>query len=316
MKIKMPQKLQRTIAQCGMKIAKASPELLLVAGAVGTVATVVLACKATLKSQEVFEEHKEVVDRIHQCHEDEEMKELYSQTDYRRDLTKAYGKTAVKLVKNYGPAVVVGVVSVGCFCESHNILKKRNIALAAAYKTVDTAFKEYRNRVKEELGNDVDDHFRYGTVEKEFKETVVNSKGKEKEVTTKEKIHQYGFQPNTAYDNGYGFYFISPYCKEATGNPEYDRSRLIALQNYFNTILKIEGHIFLNDIYKAVGLEPTKAGQVVGWWYDEECPVGDNYIDFRIEEVSIPTDNPEWRNGYMRCFHIDPNVDGNIWEMM
>lgn len=71
----------------------------------------------------------------------------------------------------------------------------------------------------------------------------------------------------------------------------------------------------MNDVYKSLGLEPTKAGQVVGWIYDPENPDIDNYVDFGIYDVSNERKRA-FVNGYERNILLDFNVDGNIWESM
>ena len=67
----------------------------------------------------------------------------------------------LKLVKLYIPAVALGTLSIASILASNNILRKRNVALAAAYATVDKTFKEYRNRVIERFGDQDDKELRY-----------------------------------------------------------------------------------------------------------------------------------------------------------
>ena len=60
-----------------------------------------------------------------------------------------------------------------------------------------------------------------------------------------------------------------------------------------------------------LGMARSKAGQVVGWIYDEKNPMGDNYVDFGIYDLH---DDAKRRfvNGYERSILLDFNVDGNI----
>ena len=106
----------------------------------------------------------------------------YSEEDAKKDLSIVYTQTAVKLVKLYAPSVVLGVASISCIVASNNILKKRNIAIAAAYAGVDKSFKEYRKRVVDKFGEGVDKQLRYNIKAEEVEEKVIDENGEEKVV--------------------------------------------------------------------------------------------------------------------------------------
>ena len=57
--------MSRSIHKVGFKLKKYSPEILVVTGVVGIVASTVMACKATSKVQDIIDETKETVDTIH-----------------------------------------------------------------------------------------------------------------------------------------------------------------------------------------------------------------------------------------------------------
>ena len=176
-------KVTSAVNTATIKVKKHSPEILVVAGVVGTVASAVMACKATTKLSTVLEEHKKDVDAVHECSENEEIKADYSQEDAKKDLTIIYAQTGVKLIKLYAPAIALGALSITSIVTSNNILRKRNVALAAAYATVDKSFKEYRNRVVERFGEQVDKELKYDIKAKKFEETVKDPEtGKEKKV--------------------------------------------------------------------------------------------------------------------------------------
>lgn len=81
-------------------------------------------------------------------------------------------------------------------------------------------------------------------------------------------------------------------------------------QNYANNLLKSRGHLFLNDVYNLLGIPKTKEGQVVGWVYDVDNPMGDNYVDFDIYAER----NQGFVNGYKKSVLLDFNVDGCILD--
>lgn len=299
------------ISKVGFKIRKHSPEILVAAGVVGTVASTIMACKATTKVSDILEDTKSQIDQVHTVLDDINISEdKYSQEDAKKDLAIVYVQSGVKLVKLYAPAVALGVLSLGCILTSNNILRKRNVALAAAYTAVDHGFKEYRGRVVERFGEAVDHELKYNIKAKKITETVVDEEtGKEKKV--KKTIDVVG-DPSTYSDYAR---FFDELCPMWEKDPEYNLIFLKAQQNYANDLLRSRGHLFLNEVYDMIGIPRSKAGQVVGWIYDENNPVGDNYVDFGIYDVNREN-NRDFVNGYERSILLDFNVDGNIWDLM
>ena len=98
-------------------------------------------------------------------------------------------------------------------------------------------------------------------------------------------------------------------------DPEYNLMFLRAQQQYANDLLRAKGRLFLNDVYEMLGLEKSKAGQIVGWVYDRENPNGDNFVDFGIYDMSKERVRA-FVNGYETNILLDFNVDGNIWDLM
>lgn len=306
----------RTFHKVGFQLKKHSPEILIVAGVAGTVVSAVMACKATTKVNSILAETKEQVEGVHSVLEDsrlakkyvERYGEEYTVEESKKDLAVIYAQTGLKFVKLYGPSVALGVASIGCILASNDILRKRNIALAAAYATVDTGFKEYRNRVIDRFGKELDRELKYNIKAKEVEETVVDENGKEK--TVKKTVETADFNMESDYAR-----FFDESCAGWTKDPEYNLNFIKLQQSYANQKLKTEGHLFLNDVYEMLGIQKTKAGHVVGWIYDENCPIGDNYVDFGIYDVHNERKRA-FVNGYERNILLDFNVDGNIWELM
>lgn len=293
----------------GFKLKKHSPEILVVAGVVGTVASAVMACKATTKVSDILEKTKEDVDSIHDCAANEDLAEEYTPEDAKKDLALVYVQTGIKLAKLYTPAVALGALSLGSILASNNILRQRNVALAAAYATVDKGFKEYRNRVVERFGEEVERELRHNTKTKKIDKIVIDENGKEKKV--KETV-QVASDPNTYSDYAR---FFDEGCIGWEKDSEYNLMFLRAQQQYANDKLMANGHLFLNEVYDMLGIPRTKAGQVVGWVYNTENPVGDNYVDFGIYDMHREVVR-NFVNGYERTILLDFNVDGNIWDLM
>ena len=309
MKTELMTKATRFIGKAGLQIKKHSPEILMGAGIVGTVVSTVLACKATTKVSKIMEEKNEVIEQIHRCVESEEIE--YTEDDSKKDLTIVYAQTGVKLVKLYAPAVAVGALSIAGIVSGHHILKKRNIALAAAYAVVDKSFKDYRKRVVERFGEALDRELRYNIKAKEVEEIVIDKNGNEK---VEKRIVNTVENPSEGVSE-YAKFFDAFNTDEHQKDPEYNLMFLRRQQDWANEVLKSRGHLFLNEVYDMLGIPRTKAGQVVGWVYDEKNPNGDNYVDFGIYDI----DNERKRafvNGLEPNILLDFNVDGVIYDLI
>ena len=300
----------KTFHRVGFQIKKHSPEILLVTGITGVVTSAVMACKATTKVDTIIEESKKSIDTIHEGMEAGNICDVeYTEEDGKKDLAIVYIQTGVKFAKLYGPSVLLGLTSIGCILASNNIIHKRNVALSAAYTAIDRSFKSYRSRVIERFGESMDRELRYNIKTQEVKETVVDEEtGKKKTVKSTVSV----VDPNTYSDYAR---FFDEYCAGWTKDAEYNLMFLRQQQNYANELLKSRGHLFLNEVYDMLGIDRTKAGNIVGWVYDEKHPIGDNFVDFGIYVL----DNEKARdfvNGRERSILLDFNVDGDILSLM
>ena len=298
----------RTFNRAGLKLKKHSPEIMVTAGVIGVVASAVMACKATTKASSIVDEMKEEMDKIHKA-ADMVDEEIYSEEDLKKDTSIVYIQTGVKFAKLYGPSIALGVLSITSILVGHNILRKRNLALAAAYTAIDTSFKAYRGRVVERFGKELDKELRYNIKAKEVEETVIDEKtGKEKVVNKTIDV----VDPNEYSDYAR---FFDDGCNGWSKDPEFNLMFLKQQQSYANDLLKSRGHLFLNEVYDLLGIQRTKAGNIVGWIYDEKNPVGDNFVDFGIYDINRPK-NRDFVNGYERTIILDFNVDGDILSLM
>ncbi len=308
-KLIISDKMSRSINKFGLKIKKHSPEILLVAGVVGVVTSAVMACKATMKVNDILENAKEQTDKVHRVLADENIPvEQYSEEDGKKDLTIIYAQTGLNLVKLYGPSVILGALSITSILASNNILRKRNIALAAAYTAVDTSFKEYRQRVVERFGEKLDKELRYDIKAEEVETIVTDENGNE--TVVKETV-------NVAHDKSEYAKCFDEYSPNWTKNADLNFCYVRNVQNLMNDKLKTDGFVFLNDVYAALGFPKTSAGQLVGWIYDEKNPnhKGDNFIDFGLYNINDEGAR-RFVNGHDRSVWLDFNVDGLIYNLI
>ena len=300
------------IGRGGLVLKKYSPEILTAAGVIGTVGSTVLACKATLKVEDILDEAKKKSNLINAVHDGEiEVDAEYTDKDYSKDLLVNRTQTAVKLIKLYGPAISLGALSIAAILGGQHILRKRNVAVMAAYKLCEESFNNYRSRVKEELGEDKDRQFYYGITEETVKDKVKSKDGKTKTITKKVE---------KAPDHLYSQY--ARFFDEANINwdksPEQNMYFLKMVQNQMNDKLKARGHVFLNEVYDALGFDRSEAGQLVGWVWNKDntaMEAGDGYIDFGIFDGNDYAKRA-FVNGDERSILLDFNIDGMIYDLI
>lgn len=300
------------IGRGGLVLKKYSPEILTAAGVIGTVGSTVLACKATLKVEDILDEAKKKSNLINAVHNGEiEVDAEYTDKDYSKDLIVNRTQTAVKLIKLYGPAITLGALSITAILGGQHILRKRNVAVMAAYKLCEESFNNYRSRVKDELGEEKDRQFYYGMTEETVKDKVKSKDGKTKTVTKKVE---------KAPDHLYSQY--ARFFDEANINwdksPEQNMYFLKMVQNQMNDKLKARGHVFLNEVYDALGFDRSEAGQLVGWVWDKDntaMEAGDGYIDFGIFDGNDYAKRA-FVNGDERSILLDFNIDGMIYDLI
>lgn len=263
------QETVKILSKAKFRALKALPDGLVVVGVAGFVGTCVLVSKGTKKHEEIKDEN-----------------------DTKLEKTK-------KAIVCYAPAGIVGSLSLGCFTGGHYILRKRNVALVAAYKAVDDSFKNYRKAVVDKYGEDEDARLKNGLrVEKESI-TEIGEDGKKHKV--KKEIE---------YADGEvsGYSFI--YDKENTINhanidPLIARSELMIAQNSANVILQGRGYICLNEVLRSIGLHERSFGNIVGWQLRGN---GDGFVDFGIRQIRTTSEDGG------AAFLLDFNVDGPIYQ--
>ena len=295
----VPNAVTKTVASTALRAQYHSPTLLLVGGVVGVGATVVLACKATLKADVVLKEAEKDQQTIEAITVLDNNKP-YTDADRKHDLRLYNFKTSVKIAKLYAPAAVVGVVSVAALTQSNRILTQRNVALTAAYATIEKAFNDYRQRVRNELGKQKDEEFYYGV---DKREVVIETDSGPK-VVVDEKA---------ATASGYAKFF-DQFNPNWQPNAELNLYWLKCQQQWLNNKLEANGHLFLNDVYTQLGFEKTDAGQVVGWWIGPDSK-GDGFVDFGIFDANNEQAR-EFVNGYEKAILLDFNHEGVIYNKL
>lgn len=308
MKIKnIPAIVKRAAGSVKLKGKQYAPEILLVTGIVSGVATVIVACKSTLKIPEIVDEAKEKVDIIHKVSEKqkeglEDGEKIYTPEDRKKDLAIVYVQTSAKFAKLYAPALILGTVSLTSILASRNILRTRNAALASAYAVVDKTFKDYRERVVEKFGKKVDDELRYNIKAKTFEKIEINEDGEA--ITKRETLE---LVDEKTIGNDITKWYDSS-CIGWEKDSDIRNLFLINTQRFLNDKLQAQGHLFLNEVYDALGLQRTIIGTEMGWIYDPTDPERHNYVDLGLKNPH----NREFINGDDEAALLTFNYDGPI----
>ena len=292
--------LTRQFHRAGLVVRKYSPQILVASGLAGGIYAAVLGAKAAIIAEKemhpVLQDLREVQDREHT---------FDTPADYTKALALAYAQIGLSLSKLYGPAVSLGAASIAAILSAHGLLSQRNAALMAGWKLLDEGFREYRGRIVDEFGPEVDERAKYGMTKQVIKTVKKDAKsGKNK--TTKTEVN---VAPDYLSESMYARMFEDTNHLWKNDNT-MNMFLLRSIETYFNQRLQARGHVFLNDVYKDLGLPESKAGQVVGWFLDEE---GDNFVDFHLGEADPPM---AFTDGIANAILLDFNVDGPIWDLL
>lgn len=301
----IPVGVTRTAAKLILDAKHNSPHIFFGAGIIGTVAGTALACKATLKLEHTLDEIQSDISEVKQkkAKIDDDMKldlvpagltKQDVERAYFKELTSVQFKCALKILRLYGPSILVTSASIAALTGSHVQLTRRNSALTATLALVSKAYEDYRARVREEVGEEVE------------RELFNNVKTVEREVDgKKETVKAIDILGSSPYSRI--FDDKSPYWQKSS---EINRVFLHCQENYFNERLQLHGYVFLNEVYDALGFGKTKAGQVVGWVKNSR--EGDSHIDFGIFEAY----NIEFLHSHQPSIVLDFNVDGPVTHIL
>lgn len=290
--------------QTKLLVQKNSPEILLGLGIAGGITATVLACKATLEAVKIRETYAEKLVNIEKARDDYEE---YTDEHYAEDRNRAVGFLIFDLARLYGPSVVIGALSIGALVSGNRILNGRNTALASAYMAANKAYESYRRRVREELGEEVDEYI-YSGKKVEGGVKVVDTKGKAVKFDELEADLDGERWDDTP--SQYAVFFDSG-SVQWREDPTMNEFFLTAQQRVANQLLNVRGHVFLNEIYDALGLPRTSVGQIVGWVKN----VGDGFIDFDIYNPANMRQG-KFVAGPEGSIVLDFNVSGPIFELI
>lgn len=293
-------KVKELVQKIAFGAKKHKSEIFFATGLLAIVGGTVVCCKETLKTPDILDEHKKSRAVL-------KAKEA-EYPDYKpgKDLFKLYLYTTGKILWNYKWGIGLEALGIGLTCKGYSDKSAECASAMAGLSAVSTAFDEYRNRVKEEEGENKDRHYLTGESEMEITdipaEGEVDENGKKKKVTKKKLTTG---DPDTNGD-GYGVYITK-------GNPVFDNDEeyflmnLRRIQNNLNDKKQasLSNSICLNDIYKELCIEQKKKGMIAGYHGDH------HFVEFDVKKVNLPDEYGEFHEVYWVGFK---NLKKNIYD--
>ena len=310
-------KATQMLSKTAFKLKKASPTIMVIGAAIGGVTATVLACRATLKAQDILAEHKTSVEKIHEAKDKVDAGEIqlsegeaYTEKDMKDDITKQYLKTGLELAKVYAPAIGMGAASIGCMFGSHHIMTKRNATLTAAYIALEQTFNSYKNRVTDRFGERVQHELEQNIKAVEVETKKVDENGVEEVIKEYKDIAEQANDPCAlVFDET-----VDTWQRDADLNRNY----LLLMESAANKRLRTQGHLFLNEVLSMIGTHGgqslrTPTGQIVGWIYDPDNASLHNQVDFGIANY-VPDNEAlnSFIRGEERSVIMHFNCDGII----
>lgn len=293
--------ITQTAGKVRLGLIKKSPELALAGTIIFGGFAVVSAIKRTLDADVILQHHQIRMEAAKAVTENEDGTPSKTDKEVKQEIAKAYIQTGWEFGKHYAPTFLLFMASTGCALTGFGIMKKRNVALATTLAGVRTAFDEYRGRVVRELGAEKDEHFLYDTVDEKVERVTVDENGIE--TKKKEKVSK----PTKLSVYSRFFDEANPNHHKDDGNANYKflRAQLIYLQKKQIA----NGYLFLNDVYRQLGLPISIAGQSAGWIYDYDNREG-TLINFKgfneiDNDMYLSQAVRDLRNGYETNILLD-----------
>jgi hypothetical protein len=289
--------LTQAIGAAKLALKAKAPTLMVVGGVTAMGAGTVLACKQTLKIEEVMERHVPDLDKIS---EGESLAlKSYGPEVARGDRIKVYTRVALDASKIYAVPVVLWCSGAGMVFGGHHMLLKRNATLAVAFTGLKKAFDKYRMNVVNEFGTEADQAMYGGHL---VKQVVDPETGESALVKTRDWEESAGDPYNRIFEQG----ATTAWKPDLGVNKMFvDQQRRFAQER-----LNRQGYLYLSDVYEALGFPESDVSRLVGWKIRRN-PDGSRDIPF----IDFGLDKPhpdDWKYNQERAIYLDFNCQGLI----
>ena len=316
--MKLPFRLNGKLAKTGLMLKNSAPEICVAGSIILGVGCVVTSCMATLKSEPIVSKTKEQTEALRRTGDGQEgqlVKVSALSKEKRAELNELKRKMVLTVAKNFAIPMVLGAGSIALNIGGNRILRKNLAAVTVAYAGLLKSYNEYRKRVIADLGKEKDQEYLHG---------LKKTKGVEIDPNTGEVVNvsnEYD-QANKSVSQ-YARWFDEGDWDEANKrwihrNTKWcddnfkNQKNLRSIEREANDKLVIDGFLFLNDVYRMLGLPLSIDGQIVGWTYNGEN--GDHAVSFGVfddDPRQLPV-NHAFVDGKRNTALLDFNVDGPI----
>ena len=222
----------------GVFLKRNAPTILTSIGGIGVVATSILAVKATPKAMRLIEK---------------------AEKEKGDELTKL--EIAVNAGPAYIPAAVTGLTTIACIFGANALNKRQQAALMSAYALINNSYKEYKNKVKELYGKEI---------EKKIRTEVAKDRFEDEESYHEDDGKQ------LFYDEYSNRYFRA--TNETVLRAEYEINRILVEDCYAT----------LNEYYDLLDIPKVDYGDYVGWSSAQMFEMyWSSWINFHHEKVEM-----------------------------
>lgn len=289
----LPVAVTRFAAKASALAVKHAPTILTYGGAaVATVGTG-LAVKQSFRYIEKVSEpdlmHLIKIEETMELSKAGKLKDEYTEQEYKQDKIHAYILLGIHTAKHYAVPAALFAGGIAMILTGHHMQLKRLAKITAAYGSLHTAYTNLKKRIENSDTN-------MENLSDILKPDVVT------ENETEPKTAITSFQPYEYYFDDTNEYF-HPNSQSA------NETFLNSIHQFANDRLYTKGHLFLNEVLEALGMEHTAEGAVTGWVIRDGASnfvsFGDeDFFDLRLDE----------HNGMPPKYTLNFNVDGLIWD--
>lgn len=305
----------RNVSMGLLKVRKYAPEILTAGAIISGGASLALTVKQTItmepcfepmvsfkkkveeydtafnEAMELYEKHKDEPD----CPQPPEL--IYTQEMRHKDTLITYVQTGLNLVKHYAAPLAFAGISTACVLGMYHVWHTRYTAVVAAYTGLQGLFEKYKEAVKEQYGEEAEKMTTALSVDKATEKMEVQ------DGVMKKKVYRQGSQYARFFDES------SIFFKRSAGE---NLSFLGRQQALANQMLRMNGSLFLNEVYDMLGFPRTKVGSVVGWVHETGR---DHEVDFGFWNLEDER-HRAFINGWENAVLLDFNVDGVIYDLI
>ena len=279
------------------------------------IAAIVAMAKQSPKAEKVLAPANKRIEELKEENKDTEKvdNKLVDPEKNKKEIRSIQKQTFLQLAKIYAVPVIFTGLSLTFMGGSYKVMRDKEIAIGAAYVTLDNAYKAYRNRVKEKFGEEAESEiFNDIRKKKVLRTTEDAATGEIKEIE--------GDAVKACEGEGYALLFDAAALSfSRDGRTNYET--LSQKEKELTQILRLDGYLFLSTAIDVLGIPKScinkdllSAARVVGWvdTPDEEGRPKKVLLGINDYYGHANSFGSELFNREENTVWLCPNVDGPI----